>query len=214
MFTGIVAAVGYIQKVLPLVTSGADSGHSKGGVKVTIYAPGFGFDDIELGDSIAIQGACMTVVAIRAQEQQFDVDVSAESLSKTIGLSFPGPVNLEKSLALGDKLGGHLVSGHVDGLGKVLVFEAVGESWRLDIEVPIELGQFFATKGSATVNGVSLTTNTVTDHKQGSVFSINVIPHTLEVTTLRHLKVGDSVNVEIDLFARYCERMMRYRSQH
>ncbi len=198
MFTGIVACVGQISTVTPLGD----------GARLTITAPGFGFHDIKLGDSIAIQGACMTVVAKRDNEEQFDVDVSAESLSKTMGLTAPGPVNLEKALALGDKLGGHLVSGHVDGLGQVQVFEAIAESWRLDVLVPKELGRYFAIKGSATVNGVSLTTNTVTDNDLGTVFSMNLIPHTIEVTTLHHLKVGDRVNVEIDLLARYMERML------
>jgi riboflavin synthase len=198
MFTGIVACVGQISAVTPL---GA-------GARLTVTAPGFGFSDINLGDSIAIQGACMTVVAKRDQEEQFDVDVSAESLSKTMGLTAVGPVNLEKALALGDKLGGHLVSGHVDGLGQVIVFEHIAESWRLDIQVPKEMGRYFAIKGSATVNGVSLTTNTVTDNDSGTIFSINLIPHTIEVTTLRYLKAGDRVNIEIDLLARYMERML------
>ncbi len=201
MFTGIVACVGSIKSVLPL------NGHNTG-VKLLIHAPGFGFDDIGLGDSIAIQGACMTVVAKDNTKEEFEVDCSAESLSKTTSLNQTGPVNLEKALALGDRLGGHLVSGHVDGLGKVVVFEAVAESWRLDIQVPRELGRYFAIKGSATVNGVSLTTNSVTDNQNATQFSINLIPHTIEVTTLRHLKVGDNVNVEIDLLARYLERML------
>jgi riboflavin synthase len=209
MFTGIVACVGHITKVTPL----GDQVGITSGVRLTIGAPGFGFEDIALGDSIAIQGACMTVVEKRAQAEQFIVDVSAESLSKTMGLNTSGAaVNLEKALGLGDKLGGHLVSGHVDGLGKVLVFEEVGESWRLDIEVAPEIGRYFAIKGSATVNGVSLTTNTVRDHASGTVFSINLIPHTIAVTTLKHLRVGDAVNIEIDLLARYMERMLSYQS--
>jgi riboflavin synthase len=205
MFTGIVACVGQISQVTPLGTSVS----AQNGVRLTIDAPGFGFDDIAIGDSIAIQGACMTVVEKRVQAQQFLVDVSAESLSKTVGLNAIGAVNLEKALGLGDKLGGHLVSGHVDGLGKVLVFEAVGESWRLDVEVDPAIGCYFAIKGSATVNGVSLTTNTVTDHSSGTVFSINLIPHTIAVTTLKHLRVGAAVNIEIDLLARYMERMLQ-----
>lgn len=208
MFTGIITALGHIEAVRPF---NKGTGLYDNGVNLTISAPEFDFDGMALGDSIAIQGACMTVVAKRPSQKQFDVDVSAESLSKTVGLNKPGAVNLEKSLALGDKLGGHLVSGHVDGLGRVVVFEPVGESWRLDIEAAPSLGKFFATKGSATVNGVSLTTNTVTDTAAGTLFSINIIPHTLAVTTLQHLTVGDSVNLEIDLFARYCERMMSYR---
>jgi riboflavin synthase len=198
MFTGIVATVGNIANVAALGE----------GVRLTINAAALGLDDVQLGDSIAIQGACMTAVAIRKEANEFDVDVSKESLNKTIGLTSLGPVNLEKALALGDRLGGHMVSGHVDGLGKVVVFEEIAESWRLDVLVPKSLAKFFAYKGSAVINGVSLTTNTVIDTEQGAVMSINLIPHTMEVTTLGRLQVGDSVNVEIDLIARYVERML------
>ncbi len=198
MFTGIVASVGQITKIAPLGD----------GARLTIAAGRLGLEDVALGDSIAIQGACMTAVVIRKEANEFDVDVSKESLSKTVGLTAVGEVNLEKALALGDRLGGHLVSGHVDGLGKVLVFEQIAESWKLDVHVPKQLSKYFAYKGSATINGVSLTTNAVTDVDDGTVISINLIPHTIEVTTLRHLKVGDAVNVEIDLIARYCERLL------
>jgi riboflavin synthase len=198
MFTGIVATVGNIANVATLGD----------GVRLTIDAAALGLDDVQLGDSIAIQGACMTAVAIRKEANEFDVDVSKESLNKTIGLTSLGPVNLEKALALGDRLGGHMVSGHVDGLGKVVVFEEIAESWRLDVLVPKSLAKFFAYKGSAVINGVSLTTNTVIDTEQGAVMSINLIPHTMGVTTLGRLQVGDSVNVEIDLIARYVERML------
>jgi riboflavin synthase len=201
MFTGIVATVGQIASVTALGD----------GMRLTIDAAALGLDDVQLGDSIAIQGACMTVVAIRKEANEFDVEVSKESLNKTIGLASPGPVNLEKALALGDRLGGHMVSGHVDGMGKIVVFEAIAESWRLDVLVPKSLAKFFAYKGSAVINGVSLTTNTVIDTAHGAVMSINLIPHTMEVTTLGRLKVGDSVNVEIDLIARYCERMLSYK---
>ena len=199
MFTGIVAAVGRIQNILPL--GGADAG-----VRLRIAAGTLGLTDVALGDSIAIQGACMTVVAKDANT--FDVEVSRESLSKTAGLDGLFEVNLEKSLTLATKLGGHLVSGHVDGLGEVLKFEPVGESHELVILAPRELAKYFAYKGSVTVNGVSLTVNRVTDVAAGAQFSINLIPHTVQVTTLKALKPGAKVNLEIDLIARYVERML------
>lgn len=208
MFSGIVAAVGRIVSVTPL---GPDRESAESGVRLRIEAGELDLADVQLGDSIAVQGACMTVVEF--DTRSFAVDVSRESLQRTVGLSEPGEVNLEKSLALGDRLGGHLVTGHVDGLGRVLQFEPFGESWRLRIEAPTELARFFAYKGSATVNGVSLTVNKVEDQPSGSVhFEINIIPHTLQVTTLRHLKTGDQVNLEIDLIARYCERLLSTRS--
>jgi riboflavin synthase len=196
MFTGIVAAVGRIEKVEPLGD----------GVRVSVDAGALGLDDVKTGDSIAIQGACMTAVAIEGN--RFTVEVSRESLSLTVGLDRPGEVNLEKALRLADRLGGHLVSGHVDGLGAVVRFEPVGESWRLDVLVPPALSKYFAYKGSATVNGTSLTVNSVLDTPDGTVISINLIPHTIAVTTLRNLKVGDRVNLEVDLIARYVERMV------
>lgn len=199
MFTGIVAAVGRIIEVNPL--GGGDAG-----VRLTVEAAGLGLEDVVLGDSIAIQGACMTVVAKAGNT--FDVEVSRESLSKTAGLAAPGEVNLEKALSLSTRLGGHLVSGHVDGLGKVVSFLPVGESRELIITAPRELAKFMAYKGSVTVNGVSLTVNRVVDHAEGADFSINLIPHTVDVTTLKHLAPGAAVNLEIDLIARYVERMM------
>jgi riboflavin synthase len=196
MFTGIVAAVGRIEKVEPLGD----------GVRVSVDAGALGLDDVKTGDSIAIQGACMTAVAIEGN--RFTVEVSRESLNHTVGLDRPGEVNLEKALRLADRLGGHLVSGHVDGLGEVVRFEPVGESWRLDVLVPPALSKYFAYKGSATVNGTSLTVNSVLDTPDGTVISINLIPHTIAVTTLRNLKLGDRVNLEVDLIARYVERML------
>jgi riboflavin synthase len=198
MFTGIVAAVGEITNVSILGD----------GARLTVNAASLKLDDVVIGDSIAIEGACMTVVALRPLSHEFDVDVSRESLSKTVGLDGCGPVNLEKALALGDRLGGHLVSGHIDGLGKVLMFEQIAESWRLDVAVPKSMARYFAIKGSATIDGVSLTTNSVLDTEQGAVISVNLVPHTISVTTLKHLKVGDAVNLEIDLIARYMERMI------
>ena len=200
MFTGIVAAVGRIERIDPL-GEGA-------GVRLTVDAAGLGLGDVAVGDSIAIQGACMTAISIDGS--RFVVEVSRESLSKTAGLDAPGEVNLEKALRLSDRLGGHLVSGHVDGLGEVAVFEPVGESWRLDVRVPAGLSKYLAYKGSVTVDGTSLTVNSVTDLPDGRCdVSINLIPHTIQSTTLRRLAPGTKVNLEIDLIARYVERMLQ-----
>lgn len=207
MFTGIVAAVGKITSVTPL------EGGSFAGVRLEVDAGPLELADVALGDSIAINGACMTVVA--KTDKAFSVDVSRESLNKTAGLAAPGEVNLEKALTLAERLGGHLVSGHVDGLGTVHSFAPVGESRELVIDAPWELAKFLAYKGSVVVNGVSLTVNRVEDIAQegGKLcrFSINLIPHTIEVTTLKHLEAGSKVNLEIDLIARYVERMLSAR---
>ena len=204
MFTGIVAAVGNITSVTPL------AGGLEAGVRLAIDAGPLPLADVALGDSIAINGACMTVVA--KTERAFAVDVSRESLSKTVGLEGPGEVNLEKALTLAERLGGHLVSGHVDGLGVVHRFAPVGESFELVIDAPQALAKFLAYKGSVVVNGVSLTVNRVEDLDSAGEkvcrFSINLIPHTIEVTTLKHLRAGTQVNLEIDLIARYVERML------
>ncbi|MDB5774266.1 MAG: riboflavin synthase subunit alpha [Herbaspirillum sp.] len=200
MFTGIVAAVGKIASVQPLGDI-ADAG-----VRLEIDAGGLPLEDVALGDSIALNGACMTVTAKTASG--FSVDVSRESLDCTVGLDAVGPVNLEKALTLAERLGGHLVSGHVDGIGAVQKFEPIGESWELVVLAPRELAKYLAYKGSVVVNGVSLTVNWVEDVADGCRFSINLIPHTIEVTTLRHLAVGRRVNLEIDLIARYVERML------
>lgn len=202
MFTGIVAAVGRIDSVTPL----GDQNTDNAGVRLQIDAGGLDLSDVQIGDSIAIQGACMTVVAL--QPGRFDVEVSRESLDKTSGLAQPGRVNLEKALRLADRLGGHLVSGHVDGLGEVTHFAPVGESHELRIRAPRELARYLAYKGSVVVNGVSLTVNRVADQADGCEFSINLIPHTIEVTTLQELRPGVKVNLEIDLIARYVERML------
>lgn len=197
MFTGIVAAVGRIEGRQPLGD----------GFRLRVHAGTLDLSDVAVGDSIAIQGACMTAVVVAPP--CFEVEVSRESLNRTVGLDRDGEVNLEKALRLSDRLGGHLVSGHVDGLGTVARFEQVAESWRLDIAVPAELARYFAYKGSVTVNGVSLTVNSVVDDGQGCTISINLIPHTIAVTTLRRLGAGDRVNLEVDLIARYVERMLR-----
>jgi len=192
MFTGIVQAVGTIASVTPL----------EQGLRLVVDAGGLERGGVMLGDSICVQGACLTVVAIDGARLSFDV--SRETLACTVGLDRPGPVNLETSLALGDKLGGHLVTGHVDGLGEVLAFETLGESKRLRLRVPQELARYVARKGSITVDGVSLTVNRV----DADVFEVNLIPHTLAVTTLSRLAAGAKVNLEVDLIARYVERML------
>jgi riboflavin synthase len=204
MFTGIVAAVGKITSVTPL-EGGLDAG-----VHLEIDAGGLPLADVALGDSIAINGACMTVVA--KTDGAFAVDVSRESLNCTAGLDGVGEVNLEKALTLAERLGGHLVSGHVDGLGVVHRFAPIGESYELVIDAPEDLAKFLAFKGSVVVNGVSLTVNQVEDLVLDACkvcrFSINLIPHTIAVTTLKHLGAGSRVNLEIDLIARYVERML------
>ncbi len=204
MFTGIVAAVGKITTVTPL------EGGANAGVRLDVDAGGLPMADVALGDSIALNGACMTVVDKTATG--FSVEVSRESLSKTVGLDTTTEVNLEKALTLAERLGGHLVSGHVDGLGVVRKFEPVGESYELVVEAPRELAKYLAYKGSVVVNGVSLTVNRVNDTATGCEFSINLIPHTIQVTTLKHLKAGAKVNLEIDLIARYVERMLSLKA--
>ena len=206
MFTGIVAAVGVITKVEPLAAGDQDAG-----LRLVVHAPDFPLQSTKLGDSIAIQGACMTVVELSGDS--FSVDVSRESLRRTVGLDAPGEVNLEHALRLGDTLDGHLVSGHVDGVGTVASFEPVGESWDLRIDVPGHLAKYLAYKGSITVNGVSLTVNQVEDHDQGCRIRINLIPHTVQVTTLKHLRKGAAVNLEVDTIARYVERMVSLASK-
>ncbi|WP_114810106.1 riboflavin synthase [Paraburkholderia kururiensis] len=200
MFTGIVAAVGRIESIRPLGTT------PEAGVRLTVDAGSLDLADVQIGDSIAIQGACMTV--IEKTTRSFDVDVSRESLNRTVGLAETGEVNLEKALRAHDRLGGHIVSGHVDGLGEVTRFAQVGESHELRVLAPREIGRYLAYKGSITVNGVSLTVNSVEDRADGCEFSINLIPHTVEVTTLKHLAAGTRVNLEVDLIARYVERML------
>ncbi len=196
MFSGIVQAVGTIEKVDAL----------EAGVRLTIDAGGLGLNDSKVGDSIAVNGACMTVTSIAGG--RFTVDVSRESLDVTAGLGAPGGVNLEKSMALGDRIDGHLVTGHVDGIGEVTAFERVGESWRLEVRAPRALARFIARKGSITVDGVSLTVNRIEDDAAGAVFEVNLIPHTLEVTTLSRLAPGARINLEVDLVARYVQRLL------
>ena len=192
MFSGIVAAVGRITQLTP----------REAGFRLHVDAGRLAIDDVALGDSIAHNGVCLTVVA--REGNTFCVDVSPETLSCTVGLAEPGPVNLEKALKLSDVIGGHLVSGHVDGVGKVLRFDAVGDNRLLEIRAPQALAKYIAKKGSVTVNGTSLTTNDV----RGTDFTINLIPHTLQNTTLHQITPGSRVNLEVDLIARYCERLL------
>ena len=189
MFPGIIAAVGRITALTPR-NDGTPT------VRLTIDAGGLDLTDIALRDSIACNGVCLTVV--ERSGNQFFVDVSPETLSCTIGLDAPGTINLEKALRLVDRLGGHLVSGHVDGVGKVLRFDPVGDNRLLEIQAPHDLAKYIARKGSITVNGVSLTTNSV----DGATFTINLIPHTLDASTLGALQTGHQVNLEIDLSRR------------
>ena len=205
MFTGIITAVGQIK-----------SAQAKGdGMHLVVEVPAGYLDDVALGDSIAIQGACMTATEFTGNT--FALDISRESLNKTVGLDKAGPVNLEKALRLNDRLGGHLVSGHVDGVGKVTHFANVADdtygSWLLQIETPEALAPFLAYKGSIVVNGVSLTVNKTQDSKDACLVDINIIPHTLENTTLGKLTKGDAVNLEIDLIARYVARMMETQAK-
>lgn len=198
MFSGIVAAVGRIERITPL----AD------GLRLTVDSGGLDLADVFIGDSIANSGVCLTVVAIDGA--RLDFDVSRETLNCTVGLDAEGAeVNLEKALRLADRLGGHLVTGHVDGVGEVLKFAPVGESHELVIRAPAAIAGYIAKKGSITVNGVSLTVNRVA----GRDFSINLIPHTVAMTNLKHLAAGSRVNLEIDLIARYVERMLAWRGE-
>ena len=203
MFTGIITGVGRIAAVHDL---GRSLDHGK---RLEISTPAHYLDDVGLGDSIALNGACMTVTSFNATQNIFTIDISAESLAKTAGLDHIGTVlNLEKALRANDRLGGHIVSGHVDGMGVVSQFEQIGESWLLQVMAPLSLAKYLAYKGSITVNGVSLTVNRFEDSPEGCLVSINLIPHTIENTALGHLKDGSQVNLEIDTVARYVERMI------
>lgn len=197
MFTGIVAATGTVER---LETGG-------GGIRLSVNAGALDLSDAVAGESIAVGGVCLTVTAF--SETGFSADVSGETLATTtLGELEPGsPVNLERALRAGDRLGGHLVTGHVDGVGEVKDLAAEGESRRLVLRVPGELAQYVARKGSLTVDGVSLTVNAV----EGAECEINLVPHTLSVTTLGRLEPGDRVNLEVDLVARYLERQLAYR---
>jgi riboflavin synthase len=193
MFSGIIAAVGKVSRIEP----------AKGGVRLSIEAGRLGLRDVAIGDSITVNGACLTVV--RRGRNSFSVDVSRETLKVTAGLDREGDVNLEKALRLSDKLDGHLVLGHVDGVGKVTKVERRGANRLLRVRSPASLSRYIARKGSIAVDGVSLTVNAV----RGSEFEVNLIPHTLAVTTLKDTRAGDRVNLEVDPLARYAERLLR-----
>ena len=192
MFTGIVTAVGRIARLEP----------AAGGVRAVVEAPGLGLGDVAIGDSIAVNGVCLTVVARDAS--RFEVDLSPETLARCAGFEPASDVNLEKALRLADRLGGHLVSGHVDGVGEIMRVEAVGDNRVVLVRAPDELGRYIARKGSVTVDGVSLTVNTV----RGADFDVNLIPHTCANTSLGSLRPGRRVNLEVDLLARYLERLL------
>lgn len=197
MFTGIIQTLGHISH---LEARGGD-------LRLTIKAPGLDYSDVKLGDSIAVNGVCLTAIELKGDS--FVVDVSRESLNCTVGLDQLGnEVNLEKALRLADRLGGHLVSGHVDGVGSVVRFQPIDDCYELVIAAPQPLAKYISAKGSITVNGVSLTTNRV----DGAEFSINLIPHTLNETSLKLLQAGSPVNLEVDLIARYVERMLGNRA--
>ncbi len=198
MFTGIIQAVGQIESTNKV---GDD-------IQLVIHAASLGLEDVALGDSIAVNGVCLT--ATRHSKTHFHVHVSTETLNVTVGLNQPQAVNLEKALRLNDRLGGHLVSGHVDGVGTVKAFTDLGDCWTLTIEAPHALSKYIAKKGSICVNGVSLTVNSI----EKDMFSMNIIPHTLQNTTFHQLEVGSRVNLEIDQIARYVERMTEWAQEN
>jgi len=198
MFTGIIQTIGTVERITPM---GED-------LKLNIACAELGLQDVQTGDSIAVNGVCLTAVSV--SKTHFEAHVSKETLSVTVGLDGLHAVNLEKALRLSDRLGGHLVSGHVDGVGTVVLFEQLGDCWKLDIKAPHAIAKYIAIKGSIGVNGVSLTVNSINHN----VFSINLIPHTLENTTLQFLKIGGLVNLEVDQIARYVERMTLWAEEN
>ena len=197
MFTGIIQAVGQLTPAT----------QSTGDIQISIAANQLDLSDVNIGDSIVVNGVCLTVTTIN--QTHFTADVSKETLTVTTGLNQKGFVNLEKAMRLDSRLGGHLVSGHVDGIGEVVQFEAINDCWLLVIRAPHAISKYIARKGSICVNGVSLTTNSI----EKDNFAINIIPHTLEKTTLGALNVGSKVNLEIDQIARYVERMQQWETE-
>lgn len=197
MFTGIIQSTGKIESITP---AGED-------LKLNIQVGSLDMSDVQIGDSIAVNGVCLTAVTLDATH--FEAHVSKETLNCTVGLDSTREVNLEKALRLSDRLGGHLVSGHVDGVGQVVRFEPAGDCWLLMVRAPHALSRYVAVKGSIAIDGVSLTVNTV----EQDTFSMNLIPHTIENTTLKHLGIGSRVNLEVDLIARYVERMTQWGAE-
>ena len=197
MFTGIIQSTGKIKSITP---AGED-------LKLNIQVGTLDMSDVKIGDSIAVNGVCLTAVTFDATH--FEAHVSKETLNCTVGLDATREVNLEKALRLSDRLGGHLVSGHVDGVGQVVRFEPAGDCWLLMVRAPHALSRYVAVKGSIAIDGVSLTVNTV----EQDTFSMNLIPHTIEHTTLKHLGIGSRVNLEVDLIARYVERMTQWGAE-
>ena len=198
MFTGIIQAVGEIDAI---TKAGED-------LKLSIRTHNLGLDDVQVGDSIAVNGVCLTATHI--SKTHFDVQASKETLAVTTGLNSKQTVNLEKALRLQDRLGGHLVSGHVDGVGQVIQFEERGDCWLLAIIAPHAISKYIAKKGSICVNGVSLTVNSI----EQDTFTMNIIPHTLDNTTFKFLKIGSHVNLEIDQIARYIERIAEWNNSN
>lgn len=193
MFTGIISAIGEI----------AELEHRQGDVRISIHAPELGFDDVRLGDSIACNGVCLTAVELIANG--FIADVSVETLSLTTieHWDLNSRINLEKAMQASDRFGGHIVSGHVDGIGEVVTLHEDARSWRFTIKAPDNLAKYIAQKGSITVDGTSLTVNAI----NGSEFELNIVPHTMIHTVISDYQVGTKVNLEVDLIARYLERL-------
>jgi riboflavin synthase len=201
MFTGIITDIGTIASV-----------EQRGDLRLAISC-GFDLSSVALGASIACSGVCLTVV--EKGDDWFAVDVSGESMARTANGRWTEGMrlNLERALKVGDELGGHIVTGHVDGIGRIVANQQVGDSWRVEVEAPAELSPYIASKGSITVDGVSLTVNDVDDQIDGQVkFTLNIIPHTAEMTTLGQSAEGDEVNLEIDVLARYLKRMESLRT--
>ena len=198
MFTGIIQATGHIDAIT----------HADDDVKLSIQAASLGLDDVQLGDSIAVNGVCLT--ATHLSKTHFEAHVSKQTLNVSVGLNKQQAVNLEKALRLNDRLGGHLVSGHVDGVAEVTRFEQAGDCWLLAARAPHAISKYIAKKGSICVDGVSLTVNSI----ENDIFTMNIIPHTLQHTTFEHLTVGSQVNLEVDQIARYVERMAEWTQEN